>query len=199
MLFRSTVGDVISLINASTQDDSGSDISIEAKIVNGQYLDVTNLSGFPISAVSSVTHPAAEKLGLTPDSDLNGESIFFSSNLNPIHQSENFFSALSTLRDEFQSSGNLSHSLVSNTLTRLQTLQGQLLESRGSAGGRILRMEHLQSRYQEEALYVEGLYGEKTGIDILEVTQRYLQQQQVYEAGLSVASRILGTSLFSYI
>jgi flagellin-like hook-associated protein FlgL len=194
-----TMGDVISIINASTQSDSGESISIEAKIVNNQYLEVTDLVGNPLTAVTSVTHPAASKLGLTPDSDLNGESVFYSDNLEPIHQSENFFSALTVLRNEFQSSAPVSHSLISNTLGRLQSLQNQLLESRGEAGGRILRMEHLQSRYQEEALYVEGLYGEKTGIDILEVTQRYLQQQQVYEAGLSVASRILGTSLFSYI
>ena len=37
------------------------------------------------------------------------------------------------------------------------------------------------------------------GIDVIDTTQRYLQQQQVYESALSVTSRIMGTSLFNYI
>jgi flagellin-like hook-associated protein FlgL len=115
-----------------------------------------------------------------------------------MHQADNFFSALTTLRDEF-ADGVVSQDVVSNTLTRLESLQGKLLQARGDAGGRIARFELLETRYQDESLFVEGLYGEKVSIDILEVTQRYLQQQQVYEAGLSVASRILGTSLFSFI
>lgn len=193
-----TVGDVITTINGSTITDSGKAISLEAKVENGKFISITDLNSNPIEVVSSSYSTIAEKLGFVPDPELVGESHFQSRDLKPHHQAENFFSAVTTLRDQFQR-GVIDNSTVSNTLTRLEHLQNKFLAARGDAGGRIYRFETIQTRYEDEAVFIEGLYGEKTGIDVIEVTQKYLAQQQVYESGLSVASRILGTSLFSYI
>ena len=193
-----TVGDVVSLINSTTATDAGVAIQLQAKVEQGKYLSITNSNSGTISVISTSFSTVAEKLGLVPDPELVGESHYQGGDLSPQHQAENFFSALTTLRDQFQGSV-ISNSVVSNTLTRLTQLQNKFLIARGDAGGRISRLDTVNTRYEEESVYIEGLYGDKIGIDVIDTTQRYLAQQQVYESSLSVAGRILGTSLFSYI
>jgi flagellin-like hook-associated protein FlgL len=193
-----TVGDVISLINSTRVSDNKNAVQFEAKIVNGRYLSIQDVNGGTVSALNSTFAQAAERLGLIPDPQLTGESHYIGADLKPKHQAENFFSALTVLKDEF-SKGAMNQPIVSNTLVMLQAMQEKLLSARGEAGGRINRFDLIKTRYEEEAVFVEGLYGDKVGIDIIATTQRYLAQQQAYESGLSVASRILGTSLFTYI
>jgi flagellar hook-associated protein 3 FlgL len=193
-----SVGDVLSKINSATVTDAGQAISLEAKVESGRYISISNRNSGTIEVVSTSFSQVAKKLGLVADPELVNESQYQGRDLNPHHQAENFFSALTTLRDQFQT-GVIDNSLVSNTLNRLTLLQNKFLAARGDAGGRIGRLDTIQTRYEDEALYIEGLYGDKIGIDVIQTTQRYLQQQQVYESALSVTSRILGTSLFNYI
>lgn len=193
-----TVGDVISRINTANLTDDGDSVEFLAKIVNGRYITIENTKSGSLNVLQSDFSDAAEKLGLVPDPELIGESHFNGTRLEPRNQADNFFSTLTNLRDEFQG-GTIDDSFVSNMLDKLTGLRDSFLESRGEAGGRIARLDMITTRYEEESLFIEGLYGDKTGIDLIAVTQRYLQQQQVYEAGLSTASRILGTSLFAFI
>jgi flagellin-like hook-associated protein FlgL len=151
-----------------------------------------------IDSNRSTNNGMAELLGLNLNPLTIGEAHFISTDLKPMHQAENFFSALTTLRDQFDS--NLSNqSIASNTLVRLENLKDKLLLARGDAGGRIVRFNSLTTRYEDESVKIQTLYGSKVEVDFLEVTQQYLQQQQVYEAGLSVTSRIVGNSLFNYL
>ncbi len=210
MSSANTIGEVISLINSTTSAQNGDSVNLEASIVNGRYLSITEKDGntlkvIPTSNISNALDASrttinglSELLGLDMNPLLSGEAHYLSTELQPMHQAENFFSALTNLRDQFET-GNLNQSITSNTLVRLESLRDQLLVARGDAGGRIVRFNSLTTRYEDESVKIQTLYGSKVEVDFLEVTQQYLQQQQVYEAGLSVTSRIVGNSLFNYL
>ena len=166
--------------------------------MKGQYISITDQNGSPIKVVQSAFSEAAEKLGLIPDPDIATESILHSADLNPENQTLNIFSVLTKLRDEFRK-GDISESVVSNQLNLLERVRDQFLTSRGEAGSRIARLDLLKTRFEEEKIFVQDLYSQKVDIDIISVTQKFLAQQQVYQSGLSAASRVLGTSLFSFL
>lgn len=193
-----TVGDVISAINGATTTDNGNTISFLATIENGSYLSVKNQSGTSIHALSSGFSDPAEKLGFTTDPNVLGEAAVHSEDLSPTHHADNFFSSLTILRDEFKK-GTISQSVISGALSSLERVNEKFLIARGETGSRINRFETLKTRFEEEKLNLTNILGEKTTIDIIEVTQKFLEQQQIYEAGLSSASRVLGLSLFSFI
>jgi len=193
-----TLGDVISLINSNKYSDSGAEINLNAEIIQGQYISITDENGSPLKAVQSGFSEAAEKLGLVADPDIQEESTYHSKDLSPENQTLNVFSVLTNLRNEFRK-GDISESAISNQLNLLERVRDQFLNSRGEAGSRIARLDLLKTRFEEEKVFVTGLYSQKVDIDIIEVTQKYLAQEQVYQSGLSAASRVLGTSLFSFL
>ncbi|MBF0197190.1 MAG: hypothetical protein HQL32_05750, partial [Planctomycetes bacterium] len=193
-----TVGDVLSVVNQVTETDAGNSVSFEARIINGRYLEIESVQGLPISILSSDFSKPAEKLGLVADPSMVDNTTFRGTDLDPTHEALNFFSALTTIRDEFQA-GASNKSKISNALLALQEMQSQFLVARGETGSRIGRFDTLKTRFEEEELNIENLLGQKTEIDIIEVTQRFMAQQQIYQSGLSSVSRILGTSLFNFI
>lgn len=198
MTSANTVGNIISRINQTIKSDQGSDIKLEAKIEDGKYITVKNVGGSPLIAVRSNFSEITEKLGLIPDSSLTNDITLYSENLTPLNLSNNFFSALTVIRDQLLT-GSVNVSTVSASLQRLESIHEQFLQSRAEAGARIGRFETLKTRFEEEEVNLQSLLGEKTTIDIIEVTQKFLAQQQIYESALSSTSRILGTSLFSFL
>lgn len=193
-----SIGDVISKINQVTTNDNGGTVSLQAKINQGKYLTVQNMGGSKLTVQRSGFSDVAERLGLIPDPTLTDDITFYGQDLNPMHQANNFFSALTVMRDELLS-GKVDVSKLTAARVQLELVQEQYLGARAASGARISRFEALKTRYEEEEVNIQALFGTKSTIDIIEVTQKFLAQQQIYEAGLSTASRILGTSLFSFI
>ena len=193
-----TIGDVVSKINQVTQNDNGGTISLQAKINQGKYLSVQNMGGSELIVQRSGFSDSAERLGLIPDPTLTDDITFYGEDLNPMHQANNFFSALTIMRDQLLS-GKVDVSIFTAARVQLENVQDQYLGARAASGSRISRFEALKTRYEEEEVNLQAMFGTKSTIDIIEVTQKFLAQQQIYEAGLSTASRILGTSLFSFI
>jgi flagellin-like hook-associated protein FlgL len=189
---------VISLINSTKVSDLNNDINISAKISKGQFISLTDENGGPLYAVQSGFSNAAEKLGLVSDPDIEEENIYHSNDLNPENQTLNVFSVLTNLRNEFRK-GDISESYISTQLGLLERVRDQFLTSRGEAGSRIARFDLLRTRFEEEQVFVQDLFSQKVDIDIISVTQKFLAQQQIYQSGLSAASRVLGTSLFNFL
>lgn len=193
-----TVGDVISAINAKTVSDNGAAVNFDAEIVAGRYIRIRTRSSLPLSALQSDFSKAAQKLGLVPDATRSQNVYLAGSGLDPSHRADNFFSALLTVITNFRT-GQANQPEVSKALSTLERMESLYLETRAEAGGRINRFDALKARFEDEQTFLDTALGQKTDIDIIEVTQKYLAQQQTYEAGLSSVSRIVGLSLFDYL
>lgn len=193
-----TVGDVLSAINLVSVSDQATAVDFDAEIVDGRFIRIKNSAASTLKVLNSGFSKTAEKLGLVPDTERAANTAFSGVQLKPKNQADNFFASMIDIIREF-SVERADSDLVSRSMRTLESMESQFLTSRAQAGGRVDRFEALKTRFEEDEVYITGSLGQRTEIDLIETTQRFLNQQQAYEAGLSSVSRVLGLSLFDFI
>ncbi len=88
---------------------------------------------------------------------------------------------------------------VGRMIGALETAANRLLEQRASVGAKIIRLEATDDRLTELNLSITRLLSEVEDADILAVTTNLATQQNVYQAALNAAARILTPSLIDFM
>ncbi len=111
-------------------------------------------------------------------------------------QAESVFTALTRMRDAMRA----------NDLDRIGSADRFLVgvrlnvqDVRAELGGRLLRLDAVKARLDEERSQAEILRTGVMGIDLAEAASRFQLEQVTLEAGLQAAARILNVSLLDFL
>ena len=77
--------------------------------------------------------------------------------------------------------------------------QKNMLEARAESGARLSSFDLTKNRLITEKMELEKLVSSTRDVDFAEAATRFQVQQTVLEASMAVASRILQTSILSYL
>lgn len=88
---------------------------------------------------------------------------------------------------------------VSNIIGRLDTQNDRFLEVRADVGAKSNRIELAQSRLQDISINLQSLQSKAEDADISEVITNLKTDENVYQASLSVGSKIISASLVDFL
>ncbi len=89
--------------------------------------------------------------------------------------------------------------MVGNLIGGLEKAANRILDSRAAVGAKIRRMDSTGSRLEAISLSATRLLSEVEDADIIKVTTELATQQNVYQAALNAAARILSPSLIDFV
>ncbi len=185
-----TVNDFVLAVNADPQltatVNATNQIVISDTTAGAGTLQILNVNG---SFAATNLGIAASAAG-TP-ATITGTALTFAG-VRP----EGVFTALLQLRDALEAD-DTQRILSSGRL--LDAAEDLLLEARGDAGVRLSSLELAGNRLEQENLELELLRSSTRDLDFAEAATRLRLQQTVLEASLASASRVLQTSLFSFL
>ncbi|MED4600701.1 flagellar hook-associated protein FlgL [Paenibacillus validus] len=88
---------------------------------------------------------------------------------------------------------------IENALGRLDTRMDVFLEARADVGAKLNRIELAQARIQDINTNLQTLQSKTEDADIAEVITNLKTDENVYQASLSVGSKIISTSLVDFL
>ena len=88
---------------------------------------------------------------------------------------------------------------VSSIVGRLDTQNDRFLEARADVGAKSNRIELAQSRLQDISVNLQSLQSKAEDADISEVITNLKTDENVYQASLSVGSKIISASLVDFL
>jgi flagellar hook-associated protein 3 FlgL len=106
------------------------------------------------------------------------------------------FTSLVQLRDSLLADDAVA---INSSGSLIDQSQKNLLETRAQAGSRLSSLELTKNRILTEKLELERIVSGTRDIDFAEAATKFQVQQTVLESSLAVASRILQTSILSYL
>lgn len=180
------------------QGDTIRVIDLSMAVTVGDVIDALNNSGLPIAASLNTQGTGIQveptvidrTLTITSDDDLGSAKSL------GIYGSPDIFGNLLLLIEALDANDQKS---ISGMIDALESGANHLLEQRASVGAKIIRLETTDSRLTELHLSVLRLLSEVEDTDILKVTTDLASQQNVYQAALNAASRIIGPSLVDFV
>lgn len=188
--------DVDSATNVQALVDAiDGDPGLTAAIVAGgvEVTDVTG-GGGPLVIENFNGSFAATNLGIagtTAGVTISGTPLTFVG-----VQPEGLFTALLQLRDALTANDPFG---INRAAEILDSAQAKLLGARSEAGARVSSLKLTENRLGNEKVELEKLVSSTRDIDMAEAATRFQIQQTVLEASLSVAARILQTSLLNFL
>lgn len=88
---------------------------------------------------------------------------------------------------------------VSNSISDLDTLISRTGTNQGDAGSQLQKLELTKNRLEDANLTFTTLMSENEDVDLAKAVLEFQQQQNVYQAALGAAARILGPSLLDFL
>ncbi len=162
----------------------------------GSFISVTDSSGGTGSLTIDNFNGsfAATNLGLAqtvPGSQVTGLPLTFAG-VQPV----GIFTALVGLRDALLAGDTVA---INAAAKLVDESQKNMLEARAESGARLSSFDLTKNRLITEKMELEKLVSSTRDVDFAEAATRFQVQQTVLEASMAVASRILQTSILSYL
>lgn len=88
---------------------------------------------------------------------------------------------------------------INNYISDLQKAQDHTLSVTAEIGGRVNRMEILESRYAQDELNYTQMLSDAEDADLAEVIMRYKMAEAVYNASLAAGASIIQPTLMDYL
>ncbi|OGX60621.1 MAG: flagellar biosynthesis protein FlgL [Paenibacillus sp. RIFOXYA1_FULL_44_5] len=123
--------------------------------------------------------------------NVNGNDVFGKPT-----DSDNLFKALKGLQQDF-ASGNTS--AAQTDLNALNSRYDKFLQARTEVGARSNRIDLMNQRMQDLNLNLQDLSSKVEDVDVAQATLDLKNQQNVYQASLSVGAKIIQPSLLDYL
>ncbi|MDF2649360.1 MAG: flagellar hook protein FlgL [Paenibacillus sp.] len=95
--------------------------------------------------------------------------------------------------------GNGDYAAVSSTIGSIDTRMEKLLEMRSEVGARTNRIEFIENRLDDISINLESLQSKVEDADMTEVITKLKMSESVYQASLSVGSKLIQPSLIDYL
>lgn len=124
---------------------------------------------------------------------VNGlDVVFFGPNAE-----DNIFHVVNSLYNSISSGGPAEE--INKHITNLQTAQNHVLMLSADIGGRVRRLEILQSRYEQDTLNYTQMLSDAEDADYAEVMMNYSMAQSVYKASLQAGALIIQPTLMDFL
>lgn len=110
---------------------------------------------------------------------------------------ENIYNVLDDLYNALH--GNASAEEIASYTSKLQKCQGNLMSLEAEIGGRVTRLDLVETRYEDDYINYSQMKANVDEIDQAEVIMYYKMAEAVYTAALQVGARILQPSLVNFL
>lgn len=157
-----------------------------ARDVNG---DITAVTANPLGIAGQVN--AELPGGLSVAVNVPGSTVFTSTSPQP-----DVFPLLITVRDQLRVG---SVAGIEASLTNLDAAVDQVRVVSADVGARIGRIRDIQQRSQNDLLTLRGRLSRIEDTDIAEASIEFQQAQNVYQAALAAASKVMQINLVDYL
>ena len=180
------------------QGDVVRTIDLASAATIGDVINALNTGGVSISASIN-----AGRTGIQVEPTVNDRTLMITNDDSSgsakalgIYGSPDVFGNLLLL---VQALDNNDRDLVGAMIGSLENAANRLLEQRASVGAKVIRLETTDDRLTELNLSLTRLLSEVEDADILKVTTDLAAQQNVYQAALNSAARMLTPSLIDFM
>jgi len=180
------------------QGDAFRTVDLSAAVTIGDVISALNNTGLPIIASLN-----SDNTGIQVVPTDNTQSLIISdvdssgtAGILGISGSPDIFGTMRVLIDALN---NDDQKVIGRVIGALGNAGNSLLEQRASVGAKILRLETTEYRLTELSLSVTELLSEVEDADILKVTVTLAGQENMYQAALNAAARILSSSLIDFM
>lgn len=109
----------------------------------------------------------------------------------------NIYNMLDDLYNTLTSGGTAED--IDNYISDLQDAQGHLLGITADIGGRVNRLDILESRYDQDTINYTQMLSDAEDIDFAEVIMNYKMAEAVYKAALSSGASIIQPTLMDFL
>lgn len=188
-----TVGDVMTAISSAT----GGVVTMSVASA-GDRFTLTDSGGGAnptLNAVDGVT-TTITSLGFTA-ATAGAAGVLNGSGVSPLGiRAENLFTALVDLRDGLTAND---VDKIERAMELLDAAAKDLNAVRGGLGGRVQRLESLETTHDGDRLDLTKLLSEKVDVDAIEAASRLAQEQTAYQAALQVTATVARLSLLNYL
>jgi flagellar hook-associated protein 3 FlgL len=167
--------------------------------INGKYTfngQMTMTTPYDVATAGTTdTDDASILLPLAPGvdipSNISGNSVFGAST-----ETDNMFSTFKLLRDAMYANDGAT---AGTAMGLLDTRLNKFLGVRAEVGARANRIEMLDSRNKDLDLSLNSLSGKTEDADVAQAIMNLQRDENVYQASLSVGSKIIQPSLVDYL
>ncbi|MFD1953948.1 flagellar hook-associated protein FlgL [Paenibacillus thailandensis] len=178
-------------------------IDIGNSKINGKYIfngeDFTSMpydssaAGFDASGVTTDGKAVEYTIstGVTMQVNISGNDVFGAANA-----SDNIFEIIDQLSSAINAQD---HSAISAQLTNIDAAAERISSAQSLNGARTNRIELMQSRLENLQLNLTDMQSGVEDADMEEVLIQATSAQSVYEASLSVGSKMISTSLLDFL
>jgi len=178
--------------------DTVRSIDLSAAVTVGDVIDAFNNSGLSINASLN-----AQATGIQVEPTVNDRTLMITSDDDldsakrlGIYGSPDVFGTTLLLVEALDNNDQES---IGGMIDALETAANRLLEQRASIGAKVVRLETTNTRLTELNLSVLRLLSEVEDADILKVTTELASQENMYQAALNAAARMIAPSLVDFM
>jgi flagellar hook-associated protein 3 FlgL len=175
---------------AFANDAGGLRYSVEINGVASAMADVPYSPGTAIQLDGLTVHVKG-----TP---ADGDSFSLSPSASDLSPFAALDAAIATLGTASANGGQVSQA-VNNGLRDLDAVMGHLQAARSEAGGMLTRLDTIDGRNQDRALWAKSVQADAEDVDMLQAISTFQNQQTGYQAALQSYAMVQRMSLFDYV
>jgi flagellar hook-associated protein 3 FlgL len=167
-------------------------------IFNGQFTDKTpyTTAGAPQEKTDNQKISYQFAAGVTIPINVTGEDVFGSADDPKAPTPDNLFTVLKGLQTAFES-GNQQD--AKDLMGQLSIRMDKVLDVRAEVGARANRIDLMDSRIKDLNQNITELDAKTEDADVAETITKLKQDENVYQASLSVGAKIIQPSLLDYL
>jgi flagellar hook-associated protein 3 FlgL len=106
--------------------------------------------------------------------------------------------AIATLKSPAANPGQVAQA-VNSGLRDLDAVMGHLQAARAAAGSTLNRLDMLEARNQDRALWAKSVQSDAEDLDMVQAVSTFQNQQTGYQAALQSYAMVQRLSLFDYV
>lgn len=180
----------------------GNDTFNGKSIFNGQFTDKLpyTKAGAPSEQTDTQKIVYQFAAGVTIPINVTGDEVFGTANPAPPATAttpDNLFTVLRGLQQAFTAPANQANAKI--LMGQLSSRLDKVLDVRAEVGARANRIDLMESRMKDLNQNITALDAKTEDADMAETITNLKQDENVYQASLSVGSKIIQTSLLDYL
>lgn len=173
-------------------------VSVANSQVNGKYMfhgtDVSNplvTSGNPPQVAANATDPSIDNYTVQVSSGIN-----LKINVSPTAFSQEMFDVVQSIQEKMENNDTEG---LDDLLSQLDTVTSNLSTERSELGARYNRLELVETRLSSQEVLANKVLSDNEDVDMEKAITNLSVQESVHNAALSVAAKIIQTSLIDFL
>ncbi|GKU83401.1 flagellar hook-associated protein FlgL [Niallia sp. NCCP-28] len=172
-------------------------VTVANSKVNGKYIfhgtDISQplVSGNPPQVAANATDPAIDNYNVQVSSGIN-----LKINVSPTAFSQEMFDVVQSIQEKMQNNDTAG---LDDLLSRLDTVTDDLTTQRTELGARYNRLELVETRLDSQNVLANKVLSDNEDVDMEKAITNLSVQESVHNAALSVAAKIIQTSLIDFL